>query len=438
MRPGRDDATPRSRQTRLYTDGMTGSSALLSMACIGLALSVGAAAQRAGAFGGSRDHPAIAYSTTPARTAVEPVDAALASGSTRFSFDATTGYLRPVLEALGLAVDSQVLVYSGTSFQARYITKRNPRAIYFNDNVSVAWVRGGDVLEIAAQDPRQGTIFYTLEQMASTPPRFTRQPACLSCHLSWDTLAVPGPTVLTAYPRRKESDYADGYAVDHRAPVHERWGGWYATGAQVPPSMANLPLLQPTQPASGPVPVRAPARLTTEIEDGYPVPTSDVVALLVLDHQVRATNLLTRAGWEYRQAEGDGWTGKSLPPRAQEAVEELADYLLMVHEAPLTAPVTGNSGFAERFAALGPKDAAGRSLRQLDLQSRLFRYPLSYMVYSSAFDGLPGTVKAAVWDRIAHILDAPPAAAKYAHLTAAARQAIREIVQATADVPARF
>jgi hypothetical protein len=59
----------------------------------------------------------------------------------------------------------------------------------------------------------------------------------------------------------------------------------------------------------------------------------------------------------------------------------------------LEHPVTGDSGFAEKFAASGPRDKRGRSLRDFDLKTRIFRYPLSYMVYSETFDALPAPAR---------------------------------------------
>ena len=143
------------------------------------------------------------------------------------------GYLPAVLDALGISTTSQTLVYSQTSFQASHISPANPRAIYFNDDVSVAFIRGAPLLEVAAQDPVLGTVFYQLSQTESPTPRLSRSETCLSCHLSWDTRAVPGPFVLSTFPRKSDRDYANGGIVDSREPLDRRFGGWYVTGAQV-------------------------------------------------------------------------------------------------------------------------------------------------------------------------------------------------------------
>jgi hypothetical protein len=397
-----------------------------------MAAATAVAAQRAGAFGASRGHPAIAYPSAPVNTVATDLNARLDSGQLTLSFDGVRGYLPSVLDALSLSPKSQVLVYSETSFQARRINKANPRAIYFDDHVAVGWVRGGEVLELAAQDPRQGTVFYTLEQTPAAAPRFSRNDGCLSCHLSWETLAVPGPFVLTTMPRRTTNDYANGSHVDDRMPLGERWGGWYVTGERVPRSMGNQEMLQPALPEAGPAPVAAKPSVTGAFElNGYLTPFSDVVALMVLEHQSHATNLITRAGWEFRVARTEALASQALTPRVREAVDDLADYFLFVDEAPLAAPIKGTSGFAEAFSARGPRDGKGRSLRELQLQTRLMKYPLSYMIYSPGFKGLPDEVKTAVFARVDEVLSGRDKRPKYAHLTAADRTAIAEILAAT-------
>lgn len=414
---------------------MPGRSTRLVAAAAALWLAAAAGgAQRDDAFGESRDHPAIAYSTTATDDAVAQLNARLASGDVRFTFDAASGYLPSVLDALGVPVASQVLVHSQTSFQAPLITFDQPRAIFFTDEVAVGWVPGGDLIEVSTLDARQGTIYYQLPQTPDSAPRFARNDRCLACHLSWETRAVPGPLVQTVFPRRSDREYAHGFFVDHRVPIAERWGGWYVTGRRTPRlHLGNQPTVQPglrgrARPPDALARVAAATR-----ERGYPSDQSDVVALLVLEHQAHATNLITRAGWEARVAAHDGRLrpGGPLPPRVRQAVDELVDYLLFVDEAPLPEPVAGASGFAEWFARQGPRDAAGRSLRDLQLETRLMRHPLSYMIYTRAFDGLPPAVRTAVYERLAGLLETGSADRRYAHLTPEARRAALEILRAT-------
>jgi hypothetical protein len=378
-------------------------------------------AQRRDAFVDSRNHPAIAYGTAAISTPVTGLNERLAAGAATLAFDQQTGYLTSVLQALDVPVESQVLVYSPTSFQASKINQQNPRAIYFNDTVSVAWVRGGDLLEITAQDPRQGTIFYSIAQTPGERPQLGRQEHCVSCHLTWDTLGVPGLTVKTTFPRRSAGDFLESGPVDHRRPMHERWSGWFVTGTRVPARhMGNVPLIQPTL-LEGPAPKLESVDGQFDTA-GYLRKSSDIVALLVLEHQAHAANLMTRLDWEARLGDLS---------RVGDAAEALADYLLFVGEAPIEEPVQGNSGFAEVFAARGPRDAKGRSLRDLKLDRRLMRYPLSYMIYTPMFDALAPSGRAQVVGRIAAVLTGRQTSAKYAHLGAEDRQAILEILRDT-------
>lgn len=407
---------------------------------------VGVYAQRSDAFPESRYHPAIRYQQTAPSNAITQLVDKLERGETTLAFEeGGRGYLKSVLDALGVSPTSQVLVYSQTSLQASYISEANPRAIYFNDDVAVAWIRGAPLLEIAAQDSRLGTVFYQLGQTASAAPRPNRSETCLSCHLSWDTRAVPGVFVLSTFPRKSDRDYAGGGISDHREALDRRWGGYYVTGAQVPKRhMGNVPLIGPHAfgpEKMAPAPVLATMADAPALRNGsdYLTPHSDIAALLVLEHQMHAMNLMTRAAWEHRLAAGaqadtlvDANREPIITPRVREAVDELADYLLFVDEVPL-GTVTGSSGFTEWFSAQGPKDGQGRSLRELRLQGRLMKYPLSYTIYSRAFDQMPPAVRQATYRRLGEVLGSAKAEAKYAHLTPADRKAALEILRATKD-----
>jgi hypothetical protein len=383
---------------------------------------VSVAAQRSGAFDQSRDHPAIKYSSADTNTIVDELNRKLADGSAKLAFDEKTGYLKSVLELLKIPVESQVLVYTQTSQQARHVTMTNPRAIYFNDEASVGYIRGAGLIEIVAQDPQLGAIFYVIHQEPGAAQRMGREQQCLRCHLSWDTLGVPGLSVLSTFPRKTDRDYANGFFVDHYRPIQERWGGWYVTGKRVPSRhMGNLPLFM-AKPADAPPPAKASLEGQFDLS-GYLTPFSDVVALMVIEHQAHFTNLLTRAAWEARLGN---------PMRIAESADALADYLLFVDEAPIVdGPIVGSSGFAEVFAAQGRKDAKGRSLRELDLKTRLQKYPLSYMIYTPQFRALPEAPKNLVMGRIHDVLSGKISGPKYAHLTPPLRAAIGEILAAT-------
>jgi hypothetical protein len=368
--------------------------------------------RRSGAFDQSINHPAIKYLTADTDTVVDRMNAKLRDGSAKLVFDPKTGYLKSVLELLDVPVESQVMVYTQTSLQAPHIRMNNPRAIYFNDTVSVGYIRGAGLIEIVAQDAAMGSVFYTVREEQTQQATFGRDQQCLRCHLSWDTLGVPGLSVLTTFPRKSEMDYANGGTVDHYKPIEERWGGWYVTGKKVPARhMGNYPLIVPKGITTPP-----PARVSLEGQfdlDGYLTPYSDIVALMVLEHQAHFSNLVTRAVWETK-------LGETL--RIAEAADALADYMLFVDEAKIPAGgIEGSSGFAEKFSARG-------KLYELDLKTRLQKYPLSYMIYSPAFKSLPDAPKNLVMGKINRVLSGEITDAKYAHLTPQLRKEIQQIL----------
>jgi hypothetical protein len=161
--------------------------------------------------------------------------------------------------------------------------------------------------------------------------------------------------------------------------------------------------------------------------DAYLSPYSDVVALMVFDHQMHMTNLLARLSWEARAAEGRA----DASARIDAVAREVVDYMLFIDEPPMSGRVEGSSGFAERFSAQGPRDNRGRSLRQLDLTNRLLRYRCSYMVYDAAFDALPSTARDAVYRRMWAVLSGREQGPRYAPFAAGDRQTIVEILRET-------
>ena len=394
-------------------------------------------AQFADSFVASRDVPQVAYSSAPVANRVSELAERIHDGRVQLKFDARSGYLQAVLDALQIPAESQVATFAKNSFQADLIDRRNPRALYFSDDVAVGWVRGADLLEIAAHDPKQGGIFYTLEQKRVATPELKRDDNCLACHLSWDTLGVPGFFLMSTLSVPDDPHtYASGFSSDDRKSFDMRWGGWYVTGdigSLI--HMGNVPVSNTATPARASA--RALKTLGSEFDvAGFPAQTSDVVAMMVLDHQAHMMNLITRTGWEARLAQnGDA---KQLA-RVQEAAVDLVDYLLFVYEAPLTSPVHGTSGFAEKFTARGPVDSKGRSLRQLDLNRRLLKYPCSYMIYSAAFDAMPPLAKDAVYRRLWRVLSGAEHTEPYTHLSVADRTAILEILRSTKkDLPEYF
>ena len=337
-----------------------------------------------------------------------------------------------------MPVESQLVVYSKTSLQSPRITPDNPRAIYFNDTVAVAWPRGG-FIEMAAADARQGVSFYMLAQQSGRPPAIVRPSACLSCHHSYATGGVPGPLIRSVVtgPDGRTLQWLGNYTTSHASPFAERWGGWYVTGrAEAMPHLGNN-FVTAGQNEASPVAARLPEVLGARFPaDVYPSRYSDVVALLVFNHQMPMVSLLTRVGWDVRLAAADG--GDPTQVAAGDAVE-FVDYLLFVDEAPFPGRIRGTSGFAERFQSLGPRDRRGRSLRDLDLDRRLMRYPCSYMIYAPAFDALPAEARDAIYHRMWQVLSGDEQSPKYQRLSLSDRRAIVDILRDTKPaLPAYF
>ena len=402
--------------------------------------------QRGGVFRGSRDHPAIAYSTGSPENAVVALNREIQDGTVRLAFDGRAGYLRSVLEVLDIPVESQVAVFSPTSNQATLVASDNPRVIYFRDDVSIAWVRGTETLEAAVQDARQGVLFYTLRQTVAETPQFVRDDQCLACHLTWDTLGVPGLQVLSTFPLTSDPNaYATGFVSDHRARLEDRWGGWYVTGRHAPVlHMGNVEVTDVDDPNAMIGVARSELASLDGLFDltGYLEPHSDIVALMVLEHQAHMTNLITRIGWEARRAlyrDNGGVAVEGQTELMGDVATEFVDYLLFVDEAPLTTPIQGSSLFAQRFTERGPRDGKGRSLREFDLTRRMMRYPCSYMIYTHAFDALPALAKDVVYQRLWEILSGGETEPPYARLSRDDREAVVEILLDTKpDLPAYF
>lgn len=401
------------------------------------------------------DQPPISYRSATPNNIVSRLQSDLDSGARTLRYDSDRGYLAAVLEALNVSHDSQMLVFSRTSLQVQRIRPQTPRAVYFNDDVYIGFCQSGDVLEISASDPQLGTVFYTLDQQKAAEPRFEQQfDNCLICHSSSRTKGVPGHLVRSLYVDAGGQPMfsAGSRTVNHTTPFEDRWGGWYVTGTHGKQShLGNLVIRSRRVPedvdnSQGHNVIDLADRFDV---DRYLTPHSDIVALMVLEHQTMVHNYLTKAGFATRQALHHQATMnralgypedkqlESTERRIQHAGDDLVEALLFADEAPLTGPIRGTSGFSESFSAMGARDEQGRSLRDFDLTTRLFRYPCSYLIESSAFDGLPQPMLDYVWRRLWDVLQGRDETETFAHLTPADRQAIREIIRDTKqDLPA--
>ncbi len=442
------------------------------------------------------DDPAIRYGHLPVDDAAAKIAHELEQGTlTLDARSGSLGVLPALLDRLHVNADSQMLVFSKTSFQAARISPDRPRAIYFNDDLAVAYVPGAPSLEIAAVDPVQGPVFYTMAIGAAGRPLVSHGDTCLRCHQGPNTNGVPGLYVGSVIPGPTGAPLRDDTAIitDHRTAFKDRWGGWYVTakrGEQL--DRANATASNPAEPEALIRESRQnlPSLLGLFDPAPYLAASSDIVALMTFEHQTQMTNRITRVGWDARLTAHDGsgtlaargetlaaFDGRCIPggcvdPRSNtigilgrralpagrlarlgatpdfhhgllargaldEDVDDLVEYMLFTQEAPLTEPVEGVSSFARTFPQRGPRDHLGRSLRDFDLQTRLFRYRLSYMIYSAAFDALPSDVRAHVYRRLHDVLIGADRRAVYSHLTADERRAILEILRDTKpDLPA--
>ena len=373
--------------------------------------------------------PAIAPQAQPdppRRDAIEVLQEKLAKGEVRFEPAGDgTSYLPALLKALDVPVDSQVLVFSKTSFQSPVITPDKPRAIYFNDDTAVGFVQGG-VVEITTTGSDGKIAFYTLD-VTPTAAKFERDDRlCMSCHVAVGSAG--GLIVANVIPQD------DGTPLfittdrlfdisDATTPFDRRWGGWYVSGEHGSMRHNGNVRLGPEQPIElDPVAGLNVTDLGSRLDlKPYPAKTSDIVALMTLEHQLGAMNRIWRL-----QAHG-----------RPDDVEALVSYLVGVDEVALPSPVKGVSSFTRTFTERGPRDGAGRSLRDFDLQTRLFRYPLSYAVYSRAFDALEPAVREQVYKRLFDVLSGADRSGKYAAISPERGRAALEILAATkADLPA--
>ena len=372
----------------------------------------------------------IDYFAEPQADPIAQLGRRIQKGELKLRYTEPHGYLLSLLQALDVPVESQVLVFSKTSVNKRLIDPRTPRAIFFNDTVYVGWIPEVPALEISAIDPQRGAMFYSLPQQSDKPPKFKRSENCLACHATSNSLQVPGQ-LLRSFSTDKMGNPISGLArVNHGTPLAKRWGGWYVSGLHG--KQTHLGNTFGTEQNRRHRDDPAFGSNVTNLDPffnvaRYPAAHSDIVALLVLDHQVHAQNLLTRLNYETRLE------------RKPTVEDELLRYLFFIDEPPLTDEVLGTSKFADVFESRGPEDPYGRSLRQFDLKSQLFKYRLSYQIYSPAFQQLPATAKARLYKRIWNVLTGKEKQADFRNIPQPGRQEILEMLRGTLpDLPAYY
>ncbi len=364
---------------------------------------------------------------------------------TVLNYDNSYGYLRSLLQQLNVPVSSQVLVFAKSSFQLSQISPQAPRALYFNDDIYVGWVNHGQYIEIAEVDPQTGPVFYKLNQEYDPYPVLEKETEqCLICHDTFQTdTPVPRLLMLSVLPNPDGNALkAAALITNDQSPLRERWGGWYVTGTHGKQQHLGNTLVRARNEdvdeirkfiarmdlGSGGSVTDLHSKFDTK---EYLSPHSDIVALMVLGHQTHVHNLITSGVYEIRDAVSQGWSGSKMNDAVKDAGERIVRAMLFVGEAQLTDPVHGTSGYADEFMKRGRRDSKGRSLRDLDLQHRLLKYPLSYLIYSKSFDAMPGELKEYVHRRIREVLTGEDKSADFGHLSESDRKAILEILSET-------
>jgi hypothetical protein len=375
------------------------------------------------------DHEPISYSASQPHDPVSVVQQKIMSGELKLKWDEKFGYLPALLDAFGAKKSSQVLVMSKTSLQRRNISPDNPRSVFFSDDVYLGYIPGAPVIEISSVDPQLGGTFYFIEQEQVRKPKFTRSNDCLSCHGGQRTLGVPGHFVRSVVTDASGEmiSLEEVRDITQCTPLKDRWGGYYVTGKsgsqfhrgnligekdlmqfkREPAFKSNLTDLSPFFDTSK-----------------YHGTGSDITALMVLEHQVHMHNYIARLNIEAKLMLAA--YGHVRYIRAQ--VDAFLRYLLFTEEFPLTQKIEGNPEYVRDFEAHAIRDSKGRSLRELDLKTRLFKYPCSFLIYSPSFDAIEPQIKAIILQKLHDILTGKNDDAQFARLKPEDRKAILEIL----------
>ncbi len=387
------------------------------------------------------DLPPLRYSDTASTDRLARLAQDWQSGKKQLEGKTEVARVKEILAALQVPEGSQILVFSKTSKQNNLIHPRNPRALYFSPDCYCGYVPGG-MMEVIIHDRRLGPVFYLIdlgqERKAPSVERDTSD--CLSCHGTGRTENAPGVLVRSVFPDENGNpllSFGSGLVM-HDTPIEERWGGYYVTGAISLPHLGNRTYVEARQAqaersqwnsVSGKIDVSK-----------YPCATSDIVALMVLEHQCQAHNLLTAAKMNYERArflslsidpDGDPEQG-SAGRVADQAAQRIVDWFLFTGEADMGADgVSGSEIFQQQFAAAIPRTSHGDSLADFQLNSRLFKNRCSYMIYSEAFVALPDMIKKRVITRLENILESADGADDYAQIKLSERRRIAKILRDT-------
>lgn len=400
----------------------------------------------------------IRYSATQPHDRVSQLQAKIAAGELKFEGSAKA-VVRTLLRELDVPVASQIVVFSKTSLQRSRISPDHPRSLFFSDTCYVGWVPGG-LAELTVIDPQLGPIFYAFSPRRAIGPEgpaFERDADCLRCHGGAFVREIPAVFARSVFTGREGEPLLrhGSLVVDYRTPFEQRWGGWYVTGRHG----AAVHRGNSTADEKGDSLVfdpQAGANITSLDRyidsSAYLAPTSDIVALLVFEHQTAVQNALTHAAFAARrmldyqrglqrafhEPETDEPAYDSVKSVFAGATRELVDALLYKDEAALPAGIMGDPGFTNAFAAGAIRTRAGDSLKDLALNRHVFRNRCSYLIYSEAMLALPAALKRQVYPALLRALAPENPDPRYEYLGNEERARIRAILIATHPEFARY
>ena len=360
----------------------------------------------------------------------------LDSGEIPLDRSSEKAFVVSLLKALDIPVCSQMLVFSTTSLQLSLISPANPRALYFNEDVYLGYVPGGRV-EIVSIDPELGGIFYMFDiAIGGVALSIERSERCMRCHVGEDTGHVPGLVIKSVVPGPGGGSLT-AYRIaqtGHGIPLAERFGGWHVTGAGV--FTNHLGNFTGELAAGRLTKIPNPPGEQFRFEK-YPATTSDLLPQLLHEHQAGFVNRMVGAAYRARTAQHIS-KGQLTPAQTAELDAQariITRYLLFADETPLPAGgVAGETEYKEAFRNNRHMTVDGFSLKDFDLETRLFKHRCSYMIYSPVFTGLPSAMKQRVYQALREALNTEQA--EFSYLPAAEKRAIRHILKATLpDVP---
>lgn len=357
------------------------------------------------------------------------------SGEIRLDTTDDKTFLHSLLKALDVPVSSQLLVFSASSLQSEIINPRNPRALYFSEDLYLGFVPGGKI-EIIAMDPEMGAMFYIFERLrpgGGVPP-ITRSDKCFNCHAGNATKRVPGLIAESLLPMLSGASL-ETYRRDeqgHQIPLDKRFGGWHLTGKHhLKENLANL--MGRTSSSRGFEKTRVEPGQMSDL-NLHLRPTSDILPHLLHEHQIGFENRVFHAAYVMRQllAEGRGSLSMAAKPEVEKLAEELARYILFVDEAELpTEGIEGDPEFIQEFQRNKKSVSAGPSLKDFDLKNRIFKYRASYMLYTDSWQKLPLMLRERVYFKMAEGLRDQNPNPVYTHLPVEEKRAIRAIMKET-------